>query len=426
MIVIMQESLFLAPSNVKVFRSKPHRMLANKNLCWLNSSVQLVLSNIRFVDALIDSSFFKFHARISDGKMNLISFDQLDMHKELADFYPSLERVNYNYLLNILKTPIDKDIGELPTRTYVDDIRKQGPKYNVPRTRTYLPMIEAFGETSCVFDYLSNILIPSISHLIDIATIYQDHLTCSSCDTVHVFMTEQFSVLPLLSTNCNGMRLPTAALERYFLSDPSAPDRTCMSCGVKSREHEYKRNIVQLPDTFLMKFSGQEHFNRKDGSADAIKCFMENKLDMSGFLANDLICSPSYCKFEFQSMIITTTSGENNRHFYTIAKYDDQFYRCDDAHIEVIDRSFVFERSHSIVAAMFVRAKPDPVNFVSMLNRIISAENEQVTPTNYSMQNQHVKMVFQGALEHVASTTNKLTWNYIFTFNCMQCRESNH
>ena len=401
-------------------------MLANKDMCWLNSPVQLLLSNVSFVDALIDSSFFKFHARISDGKLNLISFDQLDMHKELADFYPTLERINYNYLLNILKTPIDIDVGELPMRTYVDDLRKHGPKYNVPRTTTYLPLMEAFGKTSSVYDYLSNILISSISHLIDIAIVYQDHLTCSSCNAVNVFMTEQFSVLPLLSANCNGMKLPTAALEGYFSSDPSAVNRTCMSCGVLSREHEYERNIVQLPDTLLMAFSGQEFFNRKDGFVDGIKCFMENKLDMSGFLAKDLVCSPSYCKFEFQSMIITTTSGENNRHFYTIAKYGDQFYRCDDAHIEVIDRSFVFERSHSIIVAMFVRVKPDPVNFVSMLNQIISAENEQLTPTNNSMQNQHVKMVFQGALEHVASTTNKLTWNHIFTFNCMQCRESNH
>ena len=68
---------------------------------------------------------------------------------------------------------------------------------------------------------------------------------------------------------------------------------------------------------------------------------------------------------------INAGDWEDNCHYYTFAKYDEQFGRCNDALIQSVDRSVVFEGKCVTSIVMYIREKNDCVNFTETIRQIL-------------------------------------------------------
>ena len=237
----------------------------------------------------------------------------------------------------------------------------------------------------------------------------------------NVLVTERHSLLPLKVGSCRDAKLPDTALHNYFLSDDNDEPKTCPICSTRSHSNLYERRIVQLPDTLFLFVCPDDYILNSDQQVQPRKFFVQEKLNMSNFGSKQLICYPSYFKYELKSFIVTSGDRETNRHYRTFAKYGTQFYRCDDNTIEGVDRSLVFEREHLISIAMYSRCKTDHVNFVGMISSMINeTENLDLVA---SINNTHVRLMFDAALEHVARATCTLSWSHGFTFTCLKCKQ---
>ncbi|CAM2718120.1 unnamed protein product [Rotaria socialis] len=80
-----------------------------------------------------------------------------------------------------------------------------------------------------------------------------------------------------------------------------------------------------------------------------------------------LVCCPSYFKYQLKSIMVSTEKQEDNNHYYTFAKYGEQFYRRDE--------------------------------------------------------NSHVRMMFDAALEYISGNTKLLSWSYGGVYTCLQCKD---
>ncbi|CAF3387983.1 unnamed protein product [Rotaria socialis] len=81
-----------------------------------------------------------------------------------------------------------------------------------------------------------------------------------------------------------------------------------------------------------------------------------------------LVCCPSYFKYQLKSIMVSTEKQEDNNHYYTFAKYGEQFYRRDE--------------------------------------------------------NSHVRMMFDAALEYISGNTKLLSWSYGGVYTCLQCKDA--
>jgi hypothetical protein len=350
-----------------------------------------------------------------------------DVHENnttLSDFYSKTEQSTIKYLFDILKSLPTKPLGKLLIKKYIEELRLSGPKVHVLSLNGYIPIIRSMGQISCANEYLSTVLLPTISNFIDISIVYDTLLLCSHCDVENIFITEQHQLLPLLTTNCEGLLLPDVALKNYFLLDDNNNNtdaKTCYSCGKTSVQHKCYREIVQLPDTLLVSFMPESYVQNSNNQVKTTEFLIQNKLNMSRFVSNQLICYPSYFEYELKSVIISTGDKESDRHYYTFAKYDEQFYLCNDKLIEIVNKSVVFERNYSFSTAMYIRNDLNHVNFTETISQIVF-EKENLNSTGYIV-NAHIKMMFGAALEHVARNTKLLCWGYGAVYTCLGCKE---
>ena len=415
-------SLISAKRDLPVVRTKPHRMMSGRELCWLNSSVQLILSNDELVNSLLKDSSVRPISHQS-GTAELASVADYNDENVLLDFSTKIDQCNDKYLLDVLQSSIDKSLPARRVQSYVDDLRKYGPKIYIKETNEYVPVIHPFGEISCANEYLSSILLPSIQNHGDVSVVYNQTIVCSHCKAESIVITEHHSLLPLKMDNCTDTKFPEAALHGYFLSMDNAEPKTCPTCSTKSSSNLYRRHIVQLPDTLFLFICPDGYVQNSDHQVNARKFYIQEKLSMTDFASKQLICYPSYFNYELKSFIITSGDRETNRHYRTLAKYGTQFYRCDDNTIECVDRSSVFETEHFISIAMYTRCKTDHVNFVDMISSMINETN--ISSSTTSINNTHVRLMFDAALEHLARGTCTLSWNHGFTFTCLACKQGN-
>ncbi|CAF4487012.1 unnamed protein product, partial [Rotaria sp. Silwood2] len=103
--------------------SKPHPMLSNQNLCWLNSSVQLVLANSSLVEAISKSPFFLPTTQSLNESKVTMAFDTKD-DNNLLNFYSKLEISTIQYLCEILKPSSTKSVRQVTAQKYIEDLRK--------------------------------------------------------------------------------------------------------------------------------------------------------------------------------------------------------------------------------------------------------------------------------------------------------------
>lgn len=405
-----------------IIQSTPHPMTSEQQLCWLNASIQLVLSNNSLIEAMMKSPFFiSTSPKPNDNKV-AITLDAEDDNTDVFDGYTKIDECNIKYLLDILKSSTKKPFGLLTTHKYIEDLRQYGPKAYSYHTQEHIPFIQPLGQLSSIIDYLSNVLFNSISKLIDIRTIWNSFLLCSQCHAENTSVIQNFPWLTLSLTDCEGLLLPTVALKHYF-SINNYNTKTCSSCGTASDQNQYVKELLQLPDTLFFSFSSPER-HKKDSNNDIkpVEVFIENHLNVSAFASSELVCYPSYFKYQLKSVLIKTEDTQANRHYYTFAKYNEQFYRCNDELIEPVDKSVIFDRKYSSSAAMYIRETQNKVNFTEIISQIL-LETENFNPPT-SVINTHIRMIFDAAVEYVARYTKLLSWSYGAVYTCVQCRES--
>jgi len=416
-------NLFFPVSTGKnIFQSKPQPMRSEQQLCWLNSSVQLVFSNSLLVEALLQSPFFMSAAQNTNvNQISTVSNTQED-NKELFKFYTIVEQCTIKYLINILKSPTNKPLGILDINKYIDDLRQHGPKIYLLSTQKNLPIFQPIGSLSSVKEYLSYVLLDTIAHFIDAVTIYHSLQSCSKCHSINITASQRHLLFPLPTTDCDGLLLPNAALQKHFLSDNNNDNnQICYTCGAAPDKNHFSKEIVQLPDALFMSFIEHKVTEKSEKQVKPAEYFIQNHLDMSAFASSQLICSPSYLKYQLKSVIITVTDKKDNDHYYTFAKYGEQFYRCNDELIEPVDKSVVFERKYSSTIAMYMREKSNCVNFVETISQILS-EIQKLNLSDIS-DNTHVRMMFDAALELVVRHTKVLSWSYGAVYTCLHCKE---
>ncbi|CAF4782667.1 unnamed protein product [Rotaria magnacalcarata] len=134
-----------------------------------------------------------------------------------------------------------------------------------------------------------------------------------------------------------------------------------------------------------------------------------------------LVCYPSYFKYQLKSIIVSTEKQEDNNHYYTFAKYGEQFYRCDDSLIEPVDKALVFERKNLTTIAMYVREQNKNANFAATIGQILF-ETGKYNVISYG-ENSHVRMMFDAALEYISGNTKLLSWSYGAVYTCLQCKD---
>ena len=397
-------------------------MISGRNLCWLNASVQLILSNDELVNSLLKSSLSRSvsqHSNITDAASVMDDNDG----NGLLDFCSKIDQCNYQYLLDVLQSPIDKSLPERRVRSYIDDLQKYGPKANIPKTHDHIPVIHPFGQISCVNEYLASVLLPSMKSYGDITLVYDQTILCPHCRAENVLVTERHNLLPLKIGQRTDLKLLDAALDDYFLDADNDEPKTCPLCGKKSSSNQYQHRIVQLPDTLFLYFVTNQYLANSGHQVAVTECFPQEKLDMSDYASKHLICYPSYFNYELNSFVVTHGDKETNRHYRTLTKRGAQFFRCDDNVIESIDKSLMFGREHCISIAMYTRCKNDHVDFADMISSIIGKTDHSDLTT--SMNNAHVRLMFDAALEHVARGTTMLSWSHGFLFTCLHCDGGN-
>ncbi|CAF1130464.1 unnamed protein product [Rotaria sordida] len=380
----------------------------------------MVLSNSYLVEAILKSPFFA--SSTQNLNENKVAFVINTEDNNLLDFYSKFEISTIKYLCNVLKSSPSKPVRKDIVRKYIDDLRQDGPKIYVFNTNEYIPLIQPMGETSCVSDFLSTVLLKSISNFIDIPIIFHDLFSCSQCRVENIVVIEQHQLLSLLATNCEGLLLPSVALERYFLDESNKNQKTCNACGRSSDHNHFRKEIVQLPDVLYLSFSANRSTKDASQHPKLTEFFIQNHLDMSTLASSQMVCFPSYFKYQLKSVIINTENNKGTRHFYTFAKYGEDFYRCDDLLIEPVDKSLIFERKYATSIAMYVREKNNHVNFAETIAQILS--ETETFQLRGSFDNTHVRMMFDAALEFIARDTKVLSWSYGAVYKCLQCKET--
>jgi hypothetical protein len=269
---------------------------------------------------------------------------------------------------------------------------------------------------------MSNALLESIANFIDVVTIYNSTLSCSRCHSENITATQRHFLLPLFTTDCEGLLLPSVPLQKYFLAEDNNKTQMCYTCGAAADQNQFSKRIVQLPDVLFISFNELKSIKKDGKQVKPTEFYVQNHLDMSTFASSQLICYPSYFKYQLKSVIVTITDKKNDPHHYTFSKYGEQFYRCNDELIEPVDKSVVFEKRYSTAIAMYMREKVTHVNFTEIICQILF-ETEKLNLCDL-LDNTHIKMMFDAALEYVICRTKVLSWSYGAVYTCAQCKES--
>ncbi|CAF4043040.1 unnamed protein product [Rotaria sp. Silwood1] len=109
---------------------KPHPMVSGQRLCWLNSSIQLILSNNFLVEALLKRTFFMSATAIMNNNhtININDAKTEESADAMSSFYPIIEQKTIQYLCEILKLPTTKPLKKLTIRNYMEDLRQTWSK----------------------------------------------------------------------------------------------------------------------------------------------------------------------------------------------------------------------------------------------------------------------------------------------------------
>ncbi len=402
-------------------RSTPHAMLSEQRLCWLNSSIQLILSDNMLATIMSEQPFLTSKVNNTKTNQRTIILDTTEDSLSLSESFSKLDESTIRYLCATINSPPTKSLPKTVIQKYIEDLREYGPKLYSLSKNEYLPYIRPIGQLSCVNDYLSDILLGAVSNFIDLRTIWDDSLTCSQCHTDNIIATEHQKLLKLFTSDCKGSSLPGDALESFFLVENTSSSKRCNTCGNASDQNKYCKQLVQLPDILFLSFTENKSTKNDDNNTvKSTEFFIKNHLDMSAFSSPQLVYDPSYFKYQLKSVIINMGDTDDNRHYYTFAKYAEQFYHCNDESIEPVEKSVVFERKYSISSAMYTREKVNNVNFIEIIHQIVF--NQEHSTLFASVFNSHMTMMFHVALEYIASYTKALCWSYGAVFTCLECK----
>jgi hypothetical protein len=408
---------------MNIIPATPHPMLSEGKLCWLNSSIQLILSDNILVNSMLQQPLFSLEPKNKNANQCKIIINASTDLFSLSDFYSKMDEITIRFLCDLLNSPPTKPLEKLVIEKYIEDVRQHGPKLYLYGKNEYLPLIQSIGQLSSIDTYLSSVLLNSVSNFIDIRAIWNNLLICSECQADNILATESQSLLKLklFTFNCKESSLPDAALEYFFLTENSFHSNTCNTCGDASDQNNYRKELVQLPDALFLLFIPTKSTQKDDNNTvESTEFFIKNHLDMSKFASSQLVCDTSYFKYQLRSFIISMGDTDDSRHYYTFAKYGEQFYRCNDELIEPVDKAVVFERKYSILSAMYIREKVHHVNFVEIIYQILlNDENFTLSASTFKT---HVMMMFDAALEHVARDTKALCWSFGAAYRCPGCK----
>ncbi|CAF3996466.1 unnamed protein product, partial [Rotaria sp. Silwood1] len=95
-------------------------------------------------------------------------------------------------------------------------------------------------------------------------------------------------MLTLLTTDCEGLSVPTATLENYFLNEKNKNATTCNICRKASDQHQYCKEIVQLSDVLFLSYAANRFVTSSIDHAKVTELFIRNHLDMSAFASSQL------------------------------------------------------------------------------------------------------------------------------------------
>ncbi|CAF4316724.1 unnamed protein product [Rotaria socialis] len=383
------DDVVVVSTGKNTFQFKPHPMLSQNQLSWLNSSIQLALSNSCLIETLLNNFCSSSNAHNSANNPVTIVSDIETNNTTHLNWYPKVEQITIQYLCDIFKSPCTKPLGITIVDKYIGDLRKHGPKMYIVNTQEHIPIIQPIGQMSSVKDYLSNVLLHAMHNFIDVPTIFNESCTCSQC---HV--------------------------------ENEKNVKTCNACGKESDQNQYRRDIVQLPDTLFMALMPKKYRNNSNDNVLSTEFFIQNYLNMFTYAYPQLVCYPSYFKYQLKSIIVSTEKQEDNNHYYIFATYGEQFYRCDDSLIEPVDKALVFERKNLTTIAMYVREQNKNANFAATIGQILF-ETGKYNVISYG-ENSHVRMMFDAALEYISGNTKLLSWSYGAVYTCLQCKDENH
>ncbi|CAM4830307.1 unnamed protein product [Rotaria magnacalcarata] len=267
------DDVVVVSTGKNTFQFKPHPMLSPNQLSWLNSSIQLVLSNSCLVETLLNNFCSSSNAHNSANNLVTIISDTETNNNTHHNLYPQVEQITIQYLCDIH------------------------------------------------WRFSSNVLLNKIRNFIDVLTIFNESYTCSQCH----------------AENEKNAKI-------------------------------YRRDIVQLPDTSFMAFTSKKYRKNSNNNVLSTEFFIQNYLNMFTYAYPQLVCCPSYFKYQLKSIMVSTEKQEDNNHYYTFAKYGEQFYRRDE--------------------------------------------------------NSHVRMMFDAALEYISGNTKLLSWSYGGVYTCLQCKDA--
>ncbi|CAF4924993.1 unnamed protein product [Rotaria socialis] len=173
-------------------------MLSQNQLSWLNSSIQLALSNSCLIETLLNNFCSSSNAHNSANNPVTIVSDIETNNTTHLNWYPKVEQITIQYLCDIFKSPCTKSLGITIVDKYIGDLRKHGPKMYIVNTQEHIPIIQPIGQMSSVKDYLSNVLLHAMDNFIDVPTIFNESCTCSQCHVENVTLTEQQSFFNII------------------------------------------------------------------------------------------------------------------------------------------------------------------------------------------------------------------------------------
>lgn len=396
-------------------------MPSEQTLSWLNSSVQLILPNNFFIDKLSQHDIFL--SNNANIPLRAIGLGSQDNSTAFSDFFSKMEEITLKYLCYILKLPPGEKASTAVIKKYIQDLREYGPKFYSTEKQEYIPLIQPIDKSSSIYDYIPNVLLSSATNFIDVRVVWNHSFKCNRCRSINVASSDNQSVLKLSISDCDGTSLPDAALEKFFAIESSGNFIRCGACGRESNKDAYGKEMVQLPDTLFLSFVERQSNASNDGkNVNSKEYFIKSYLDVSKFCPLQMMCHPSYFKYRLKSVMVNTEDANHDLHYYTFARYGEQFFRCDGELVEAVDRSVVLDRKYSFSYAMYTREKADNVNFVETIYRIVFSEEKFQLPSSYF--NSHQTMMFDAALEHVADSRKALCWTYGAVYTCSKCKQS--
>ncbi|CAF0910486.1 unnamed protein product [Didymodactylos carnosus] len=303
------------------------------------------------------------HMKVEDNLTSLPT-----EHRSLIDLLLQRPSVRDKIMSEVPKQPLEKTpssavITEQAIIAHVNDLREYGPKQYKNSTNTYIPIIQEVDKTSCVRDYLSYILVPTVSNFIDVELNIISTLKCDSCHGLNLLYEEKHSTFTLRTSHCSGKAMPETSLTSYFTPD-TGDLKTCQLCSTRSNNHTCSSEITKLPQNLFFNFIAAGYISGT--LVETNQFYLKRSVNMERFLSTNTIALP--------------------------------------------------------LAAMYIRRPlTEKTDFTDILRQIIN--NFDDTIQRSATRTSDSKTALANALNAILKETNVLSWVFAFSYTCLQCTE---